>query len=346
MIKPKTLPTLTVVTGLIRNENDHLDFEFKFYGGSKLYDLDQGAGNLEPYMEDVMNTNKEVFDTFKKSRRIALRTSGRGHGPITRLMSPSDFGQILKPFVFLDLVNHEGGAFEGPLHPHSGIATLTYLAEGTVNYIDPDNNRGVLLAGGVEWMQAGSGMWHGGGIRPGRTRGFQLWIALPPEHELGPAVGIYLAPEEIRIDGPASILLGSYGNATSAIKSPSSINYLAVCMKAGEKWFYQPPSGHTVLWAAVATGALTVPERVNEGDLVAFEHSEQAVEFKALTDTEFVLGSAVPHDYALVTGYYSVHTSIEALVAGEAHISVILRFLDKEANKKQKAPSFDRAFSF
>jgi len=25
------------------------------------------------------------------------------HGPITRLMSPSDFGEILKPFVFLDL---------------------------------------------------------------------------------------------------------------------------------------------------------------------------------------------------------------------------------------------------
>ena len=65
--------------------------------------------------------------TFPRFRRaIARRTRGRQHGPITRLMSPSDFGEILKPFVFLDFFDHEGPPFDGPLHPHSGIATLTY----------------------------------------------------------------------------------------------------------------------------------------------------------------------------------------------------------------------------
>ena len=68
---------------------------------------------------------------------------------MTRLMSPSDLGQILKPFVFLDLFDHEGAPFNGPLHPHSGIATLTYLLEGSVSFIDPDNVRGALSAGGV-----------------------------------------------------------------------------------------------------------------------------------------------------------------------------------------------------
>src|SRR6266481_5413904 len=115
------------------------------------------------------------------------RFRGRMHDPVTRLMSPSDLGEILKPFVFLDLFDHEGAPFNGPLHPHSGIATLTYVAEGAVSYIDPDDARGTLPAGGVEWMQAGRGMWHGGGIdKAGRTRGFQLWIALPPDQELGP----------------------------------------------------------------------------------------------------------------------------------------------------------------
>jgi len=93
-------------------------------------------------------------------------------------MSPSDFGEILKPFVFLDLFDHEGAPFTAGLHPHSGIATLSYVAEGAVSYIDPDNVKGTLAAGGVEWMQAGRGMWHGGGLdKAGRTRGFQLWIA-------------------------------------------------------------------------------------------------------------------------------------------------------------------------
>ncbi len=75
------------------------------------------------------------------ARAIVRRTRGRTHGPVTRLMSPSDFGEILKPFVFLDLFDHEGPPFNGPLHPHSGIATLTYVAEGVVSYIDPDGVR-------------------------------------------------------------------------------------------------------------------------------------------------------------------------------------------------------------
>jgi redox-sensitive bicupin YhaK (pirin superfamily) len=139
-------------------------------------------------------------------RPIAHRFGGQARGPITRLMSPSDVGHIVKPFVFLDLVDHEGPPFEGSLHPHSGIATVTYLFEGSANYIDPDNTKGVLRAGGVEWMQAGRGMWHGGGLdEAGRTRGFQLWIALPPALELGPTISIYQAPHDIQSDGPARV---------------------------------------------------------------------------------------------------------------------------------------------
>src|ERR1700677_3008208 len=136
-----------------------------------------------------MKLIQKTLITQTDTRKIARRTRGRNHGAITRLMSPSDFGKLLKPFVFLDLFEHQGESFYLPLHPHSGIATLTYVAEGAVSYIDPDDSRGVLPAGGVEWMQAGRGMWHGGGIdQPGRTRGIQLWVALPPKLELGPTI--------------------------------------------------------------------------------------------------------------------------------------------------------------
>jgi len=239
-------------------------------------------------------------------------------------MSPSDLGEILKPFVFLDLFDHEGAPFNGPLHPHSGIATLTYVAEGAVNYIDPDDTRGTLQAGGVEWMQAGRGMWHGGGLdKAGRTRGFQLWIALPPALELGPTISIYQPSGDVQSDGPARVLLGSYGSASSAIASPSPINYLAVRLKAGERWRYEPPTDHTVLWTAIASGILSAPGELRHGDLAAFEPSSKAVEFEALADTEFVLGSAAPHEHDLVLGYYSVHTTPDALRDSEAHIAAI-----------------------
>ena len=258
------------------------------------------------------------------ARAIVQRTRGRTHGPITRLMSPSDLGEMLKPFVFLDLFDHHGAPFDGPLHPHSGIATLTYIAEGAVTYIDPDNRRGTLPAGGVEWMQAGRGMWHGGGLdQAGRTRGFQLWIALSPELELGPTVSIYQAPEQVRADGPVRVLLGRYGSAASAIEAPSPINYLAVRLKTGERWRYLPPAGHTVLWVALASGLVSTPDHLRHGDLAAFEPSNEGVDFEALTDSEFVLGSAAPHEHDLVPGYYSVHTSPAALREGEARISSI-----------------------
>jgi len=264
-------------------------------------------------------------------RPIAHRFSGQARGPITRLMSPSDVGHILKPFVFLDLVDHEGPPFEGSLHPHSGIATVTYLFEGTVGYIDPDNIKGVLRAGGVEWMQAGRGMWHGGGLdEAGRTRGFQLWIALPPALELGPTISIYQAPQDIQSDGPARVLLGGYGAASSAIVAPSPLNYLAVRLKAGERWRYQPPADHTVLWTAIALGTVSVPDEVRQGELAVFARSNGAVEFEALSDAEFVLGSAVPHEHDLVLGYYSVHTTDDALRDGEAHIEAIKARLVKE----------------
>ena len=55
-------------------------------------------------------------------RRIALRTRGHGHGPITRLMSPSDLGQVVKPFVFLDIFDIHAIASQPASQPGHGDA--------------------------------------------------------------------------------------------------------------------------------------------------------------------------------------------------------------------------------
>ena len=71
-------------------------------------------------------------------RQIARRTGGRKHGPIVRLISPADFGEILKPFIFLDFLDHDvREPITSGLHPHSGIATVSHLTEGSVNYLGP-----------------------------------------------------------------------------------------------------------------------------------------------------------------------------------------------------------------
>jgi hypothetical protein len=69
---------------------------------------------------------------------------------------------------------------------------------------------------------------------------------------------------------------------------------------------------------------------VETGELVAFEPSNAAIDFYALEDAEFVLGSAAPHPHDLVLGYYSVHTSPASLQAGERRINEIGARLQEE----------------
>src|SRR5260221_14135747 len=76
-------------------------------------------------------------------RGIALKTRGRRHGPITRLVSPADIGERIKPFVFLDhaeVVPRPEPLFG--IHPHSGIATLTTILRGGLVYEDTTGAKG------------------------------------------------------------------------------------------------------------------------------------------------------------------------------------------------------------
>lgn len=273
-----------------------------------------------------------------RARAIVHRTRGARHGGITRLVSPGDLGEFLKPFVFLDLFGFDidGGHKGFGLHPHSGIATLTYLIEGDTRYEDTTGEQGTLLEGGVEWMRAGNGVWHTGGPAPGvtRVRGFQLWVALPASEENAPAQSLYLAPAQVPQEGPARVLLGRYGAARSAIAAPAPINYLGVQLKDGERWRYVPPAGHTVGWVAVNEGGLDTGDSrggpIGSGELAVFEESQDAIDVVARGDTSFVLGSAAKHPHELVMGHYSVHTSRSTLEQGEAEIRRIGEQLRRE----------------
>lgn len=260
-------------------------------------------------------------------RQIVQRTHGRPAGPVTRLMSPSDLGQLLKPFVFLDLFDMHGPALNFPLHPHSGIGTVTVITDGHASFDDPISGRGVIAYGGVEWMQAGGGVWHGTEMVPKahHTRGFQLWVALSPELENTKAESQFIEAERMPSIGPVSVILGSYMGVQSPVRSPAGMTYLLVTLKAGERWQYAPPSGHDVAWLAVSTGTLYVGDTVYAGELAMFESGSDPIHFQAGVDGDvvFVLGSAVPHPHDLVMGRHSVHTSTAALRAGEAGIAAI-----------------------
>ncbi|MBN8988175.1 MAG: pirin family protein [Rhizobiales bacterium] len=263
------------------------------------------------------------------TRKIALRTRGHSHGRVTRLVSPGDIGERIKPFVFLDYFDADPAtAPEFGFHPHSGIATLTVILTGQAFYKETTGREGVIETGGVEWMRASSGVWHAGGMfGKERIKGFQLWVAMPPELELAEPQSQYLAASDFHFSGPARVIAGEYGGVKSIVESPRGITYLDVHLKAGERWRFHPPRGHDVAWIAAHQGTVTTPEQVSMGEVAVFEAGDQTIEFEALSDAAFILGSAVKHPYDLVTGHYSVHTNTDSLRTGESNIADIGRLL-------------------
>lgn len=270
--------------------------------------------------------------TEEATRSIVLRTRGHSHGAITRLISPGDIGSLVKPFVFLDYF--ETAPENAPQfghHPHSGIATLTLVLSGQTYYRETTDREGVIETGGVEWMRASSGVWHTGGmIGKDRIKGFQLWVALPPELELAEPESQYLDASAFQWVGPGRLIAGEYEGAKSILGSPVGMNYLDVRLKAGERWIYYPPKNHNVAWIASHQGTVSTPIEVYAGEAAVFEEGEKAIQFSAVTDTAFVLGSAIKHPHDLVMGSYSVHTTAEALHQGESNIAIIGRGLHNQ----------------
>jgi quercetin 2,3-dioxygenase len=74
-----------------------------------------------------------------------------------------------------------------PWHPHRGIETITYVLEGLVEHGDSMGNKGVITAGDVQWMTAGSGIIHQEMPRmspTGMMWGFQFWANLPADRKM------------------------------------------------------------------------------------------------------------------------------------------------------------------
>jgi redox-sensitive bicupin YhaK (pirin superfamily) len=258
-------------------------------------------------------------------RQVILRTAGARHGAITRLMSPGDLGQVIKPFVFLDdFAIPSGTNSVFAMHPHSGIATLTLVLTGSVWINDTVGTSADVNAGDIEWMRASGGAWHESATRGNEPiTGLQLWLTLPTHLENAAPYSSHIAAQTVPRIGPASVLLGTYQGVQGPVPHDEGINYLNVELNAQSTWEYVPPTGHSVAWVYVYRGQLKTAGEVFEKEMIIFQSGETPIQFTADESVGFVIGSAVPHNHDLVMGPYSVHTSQQALTRGLAEINRI-----------------------
>ena len=118
----------------------------------------------------------------------ALPASDGGGVKLYRVVGP-DGMRGLDPFLMLDEFGSESADdyIAGfPPHPHRGFETVTYMLEGRMLHEDHLGHRGLLSAGGVQWMTAGRGVIHSEMPQQdsGRMHGFQLWVNLPAAEKM------------------------------------------------------------------------------------------------------------------------------------------------------------------
>jgi redox-sensitive bicupin YhaK (pirin superfamily) len=171
----------------------------------------------------------------------------------------------LDPFLLLDVFHSaDPAAYKAgfPWHPHRGIETITYMLDGAVEHGDSLGNRGLISAGDVQWMTAGSGIIHQEmprGSRTGEMWGCQLWSNLPardkmmsPRYQEIRAAGVptVTTAEGATVRVVAGLVDGVQGPVRDIVTDPE---YLDVSLPAGRSFTHPVKPGHTV-FACVLEG--------------------------------------------------------------------------------------------
>lgn len=157
-------------------------------------------------------------------RLIEGRKHDLGDGFTVRRLLPALLARHVGPFVFFD---HMGPADFAPgkgmdvrPHPHIGLATITWLFEGSIRHRDSLGSLADIRPGEVNWMTSGRGIVHSERTPPDERRngqrlhGIQLWVALPREDaEVSPEFHHHGADELPRLRREGTELLLVAGHA-------------------------------------------------------------------------------------------------------------------------------------
>jgi len=178
-----------------------------------------------------------------------------------------------------------------PDHPHRGFETVTYLLEGQMEHRDSFGNRGLLEAGDVQWMTAGSGLVHSEmpgrdlARNGGRLEGFQIWVNLPRRDKMTPphyqelkATAIPLA-RSAHGDVEVKVIAGESLGIRGAIESRTPMLYLHLTLAPGAEHIQKVPESFNAV-AYVVRGKARfegVEELQEQGRVVVFAHDGEEI---------------------------------------------------------------------
>jgi len=179
---------------------------------------------------------------------IVPRTRDLGDGFAVRRALPHGKRQMVGPFIFFDHFGPvqfvSGHGMDVRPHPHIGLATVTYLFDGSIMHRDSEGNIQEIQPGAMNLMTAGRGIAHSERTpdvqraNGQKMLGLPSWIALPKgREEIDPTFQHYDAASLPRVEDTgfsARIIAGSAFGATSKVEMVSPWFYAEVRLDAGK----------------------------------------------------------------------------------------------------------------
>ena len=148
---------------------------------------------------------------------------------VTRLL-PQVQRRSIGPFVFFDYFGPvtfaPGKGIDVRPHPHIGLATITYLFDGSQMHRDTVGSVQEIKPGDVNWMTAGRGIAHsertGDDVRAAghRMHGIQSWIGLPQADEEAPPSFQHFARADLPEREEKGVTLRLIAGEAFGLKSP------------------------------------------------------------------------------------------------------------------------------
>lgn len=198
-----------------------------------------------------------------------------------------------------------------PWHPHRGIETVTFLVSGEMEHGDSLGNKGVIEAGGTQWMSAGSGIIHQEMPQPSEHMlGCQLWLNLPRDHKMSEPTYNDIRKEDVpkvEQDGAVvGVISGSYQGVKGCVGSlHTEVTYLDVQLEPNQVWVYDETPNSKTLFTYLLSGDIAVNDSLDQwegkGCAVLFtasnedESAYEQVQVKAGEEgARFVLLAAKP----------------------------------------------------
>ena len=221
---------------------------------------------------------------------------------------PSAERRNVGPFVFFDQMGPAelapGSGIDVRPHPHIGLATVTYLFEGTIVHRDSLGSVQAIEAGAVNWMTAGRGIVHSersdNELRKRRQKlsGIQIWVALPKKHEeIEPDFTHYAAGSLPQIDGEGKtvrVIAGSLFGKASPVKTLSQLFYADAALASGASLVLNNDYDERGIY--LLEGDVDIHgQRFAPGRLLVFSSGDE-ITIKAISAARLVLFGGEPLD--------------------------------------------------